>query len=56
MRPNVPVVARGTRRSRTGGYVPLQLIFRNVERPVKDAEDVDVAIVFYEVSDSVMPV
>ena len=60
---NVPVVARRkrclapiSRRSRTSGYVPLQLIFRDVERPVKDSEDVDVSIVFYEVGDSVMPV
>ena len=45
-----------SRLSRTGGYVPLQLIFRDVERAVKDPEDVDVSILFYKVGDAVMPV
>ena len=33
-----------------------ELISRNVERTVEDAENIDISVVLYEVGDSVMPV
>ena len=38
------------------GYVSLELIPRDVERPVEDAEDVNVPVLFDEISDSVVPI
>ena len=38
------------------GYVSLELILGDVERSMKDAENIDISVIFDEVCDSVMPV
>jgi hypothetical protein len=38
------------------GYVSLELIPRDVERPVEDAEDVNISVVLDEVRDAVMSI
>jgi hypothetical protein len=38
------------------GYVALELIPRDVQCPMEDAEDVDIAVVLDQVRDSVVPV
>ena len=38
------------------GYVSSELIPRDVERPMKNTEDIDVSVVFNEICDSVVTV
>ena len=38
------------------GYVSLELIPRDIESPVEDTKDIDIAVVLYEVCDPVVPI